>query len=400
MACTSVSVNSNPWRRWWSLATDIHFYNHGSFGACPCPLLERQQQWRAQMEQEPVRFMLEELPAALLAARARMAEFVGCQANDLVVVTNATTAVNTVLHNIRWRSGDQLLITNQGYPACNFAAAMIAQQAAIELVTADIPFPLQTPQQVIDAVLAKITPRTRLVMLDHVTSATGLRLPVEELVPQLTARGIEVLIDGAHAPGMLPLNLAELGASYYTGNCHKWLCGPKSSAFLYVDRRHQAGFHPLVLSHGLSADTTNRFLAEFEWQGTIDPSPFLTAVQALDFFAEQVGGGWETIYRHNHELACEVQQCLSTLLDIPAPAPVSMLGSLCSVPIPATWIAASDAQAGSTFSRQLLRHAQIEIPFFANPATPGWLMRASCPLYLELADFDPLFDWVVQQIHR
>lgn len=389
----------NPWRKWWTLAPDVHFYNHGSFGACPEPLLEQQQVWRARLEREPVRFMVDELPEAMHEARRVFAAFLRCHANDLAVVANATTAVNTVLRAIRWQAGDQILVTNHGYPACNAAAAQVAREVGAEVVVAAVPFPLQQPEQVVSAVLNRVTDRTRLAILDHVTSPTAVVFPIESLVASLTAQGIEVLVDGAHAPGMLPLNLAALKPTYYTGNCHKWLCAPKSSAFLYVAPDKQQDFHPLVLSHGLLEQDplVSPFRAEFDWMGTVDPTPFLTAAQAIQYFATTVPGGWKFIYSRNRLLAQELQQALCNTLQQELPVPPTMLGCMCTVPIPAAWLP-MHPMAGQQWSRERYVEQRIEIPCFVNPTEPGWLLRASCPLYLTLDDFVPLLAWLTQAI--
>ncbi len=236
----------------WDLDPDIVFLNHGSFGACPRRVLEEQARLRRRLEQEPVRFYVRELEELLDLSRSKLAAFVDADPEGLAFVSNATTGVNTVLASFPFRAGDEVLITNHEYGACANAARYWAQRAGASVNVAAVPFPLQSEAEIIDAVVRAVTPRTRLVLIDHVTSQTGLVLPLAELVAGLEDRGIAVLVDGAHAPGMLDLDIDGLGASFYTGNCHKWLCAPKGAAFLVVreDWRHRV--RPLVVSHGAS----------------------------------------------------------------------------------------------------------------------------------------------------
>lgn len=217
--------------RFWWLDPAIAFLNHGSFGACPIAVLEKQQQYRQRMERQPLQFLGVDIEPLLDEAREALAAFVGADAADLVFVPNATTGVNAVLRSLKFQPGAQLLTTNHEYNACRNALNYVAEREGLEVVVAEIPFPLTSSSQILEAVIDKISSRTRLALLDHVTSQTGLVFPLAELIQEFNQRGIETLIDGAHAPGMVPLNLRELDATYYSGNCHKWLCSPKGAAF-------------------------------------------------------------------------------------------------------------------------------------------------------------------------
>src|SRR5881398_3220031 len=259
--------------RFWTLDPAVAFLNHGSFGACPRPVLEAQQRLRERLERQPVRFFVRDLEPLLDDARSALAAFLGADPEGLVFVTNATTAVNAVLRSLALAPGDQLLVTDHAYNACRNALDFVAAAARAEVVVVPVPFPLASADAVVEAVLAQVTPHTRLALLDHVTSPTGLVLPIERLVRALAARGIDTLIDGAHAPGMLPLDLRALGAAYYTGNCHKWLCAPKGAAFLYVRRDRQERVRPLAHGHGLNSARIDRsrFRLEHDWIATDDP---------------------------------------------------------------------------------------------------------------------------------
>jgi isopenicillin-N epimerase len=252
------------------------------------------------------------------------------------------------------------------------------------VVVAHVPWPIAGPGQVIDSLLAAVTPRTRLALLDHVTSPTGLVLPLEELVARLASRGVDALIDGAHAPGMLPLDVSGIGAAYYTGNCHKWLCAPKGAAFLHVRRDRQAPIRPLTISHGANAPRKDRsrFRLEFDWTGTDDPTAFLSLPVAIRFLASLFPGGWPELMARNHALALRGRQILCEALRVPAPAPESMLGSLASVPLPGfagePW---SKGVWWHPLQRALLEKHGIEVPVMIFPAHPRQLIRISAQAY-------------------
>ena len=258
----------------WALDPGVLFLNHGSFGACPRAVLDHQAALRAQMEAEPVRFLARELDDRLDAARTALAGFLGADAADLAFVTNATGGVNAVLRSYAFAAGDELLTTDHTYNACRNALDFVAERTGARVVVVTLPFPVASPDAVVEAVLARATPRTRLALLDHVTSPTGLVLPIARLCAELGARGVPVLVDGAHAPGMVELDLDGLGAAYYSGNCHKWLCAHKGAAFLWVRRDLQPSVRPLTISHGAnrSKPGRSRFRVEFDWTGTADPT--------------------------------------------------------------------------------------------------------------------------------
>jgi len=236
-----------------ALDPDVVFLNHGSFGACPREVLRRQSALRERLEREPVQFMLEERPRLLDEARERVAAFVGADAEDLAFVPNATSGVNAVLRSMKLEPGDEILVTNQGYHACTNAARYVAERSGARVVEVRLPFPLISSEEVGLAVNGAITKRTRLVLLDHVTSPTGLVMPLDKLVVAIEARGVRTLVDGAHGPGMLDLDLRALGASYYTGNLHKWCCAPKGAAFLWVRGDRAGDVHAPVISHGFDS---------------------------------------------------------------------------------------------------------------------------------------------------
>lgn len=383
----------NPLRRHWTLDPELRFLNHGSFGACPRSVLEEQARIRAEIEREPVRFLARELEGRLDAVRAELAPFLGAAPEDLVPVPNATSGVNAVVRSRPLRPGDEVLVTNHGYNACRNACEFAAEKAGARVVVARVPFPLASSDEVLEAVFAAVTPRTALALLDHVTSPTGLVFPIAELVRGLRERGIDTLVDGAHAPGMFPLDLEELGAAYYTGNLHKWVCAPKGAAFLWARRDLQPGLRPPVLSHGANSPRTDRsrFRLEFDFTGTDDPSAFLSVPACLRFLDGLVPGGFPELCRRNRALALEARSRLCAALGVPAPAPDAMIGTLAAVPLPAGPPGVRpDAFAVDPLQSALFERHRIEVPVFTWPAPPARLVRVSAQAYNEIDEYEAL----------
>ncbi|HOG88820.1 MAG TPA: aminotransferase class V-fold PLP-dependent enzyme, partial [Verrucomicrobiota bacterium] len=281
------------------------FLNHGSFGACPKPILELQAELRRQMEAEPVQFLWRHYDERIEPSRQALARFVGARPSDLVFVTNATTGVNAVVRSLNLRRGDALLTTCLDYNACRNVLVEAARRAGARLIVVPVPFPVSGSDAIVAAVLKAVTPRTRLALLDHVTSDSALVLPLERLVRTLEDRGVPTLVDGAHAPGMVALNLARLRPAYYTGNLHKWVCAPKGAAFLWAREDLQSGLQPPVVSHGnnRSRPGHTRFQDRFDWPGTIDPTPWMCVGEAIRWMGSLLPGGWPALRARNHALA-------------------------------------------------------------------------------------------------
>jgi isopenicillin-N epimerase len=361
----------------------VSFLNHGSFGACPGEVLRYQAALREEMEAAPVRFLSRELDDRLDAARVALAAFVGADPDDLAFVTNATSGVNAVLRSLVFSPGDELLITDHAYNACRNALEFVAGRAGARVVVAKVPFPVTSPLEIVDAVMARVTPQTRLALLDHVTSPTALVLPIERLITELAGRGVEVLVDGAHAPGMVPLDLRALGATYYSGNCHKWLCAPKGSAFLWVRRDRQPDIRPLTISHGANVTRPgrSRFRLEFDWTGTSDPTAWLTVPKAIDYLGSLVPGGWPALMARNHALALEARRLLGTAVGTPPSCPDEMIGSLASVRLPDGPTTEIAWRRPDPLQRRLFDGWGIEVPVISWPAAPHRLVRVSAQLY-------------------
>jgi isopenicillin-N epimerase len=357
-------------------------------------VLAFQQSIRDRIERQPVRFLVRELEGLLDQARTDLAGFAGAAPEDVVSVPNATAGVNTVLRSLRFEKGEELVVNNQEYNACRNALEVAAERAGARVLVADLPFPIRSPDEAVDAILERITPRTRLVLVDHVTSQTGLVLPVGQLAKELQLRGVDLLVDGAHAPGMVPVNLSELGAAYYTGNCHKWLCAPKGAGFLYVQRDRQPAIRPLAISHGANSprQDRSRFLIEFGWTGTLDPSAFLTVPEALRFMHTLMPGGWPEVMARNRELALAARRVLARAFGIEIPCPDAMIGSLASLPIAdaAESSVPSSPLYADPLQDELRERFGIEVPIIPWPAAPKRLLRISAQLYNSLSQYERL----------
>ncbi|MBI4615564.1 MAG: aminotransferase class V-fold PLP-dependent enzyme [Planctomycetes bacterium] len=380
--------------RFWALDPETTFLNHGSFGACPVAVLHFQAHLRARLEREPVRFMARDLERLADEARTALGTFIGAEPDDLAFVPNATTGVSTVLASLDLAPGDELLTTDHAYNACRNAIDRAAARARAGVAVAQVPFPIDSPDTVTLRVMERVTPRTRLALLDHVTSPTGLVFPIAELVGELAKRGVETLVDGAHAPGMLPLDVAAIGAAYYTGNCHKWLCAPKGAAFLHVRRDLQSRVRPLVTSHGANSPRTDRsrFRLEFDWTGTHDPTPYLSIPEAIRHLDSLVPGGWPEILVRNRTLALAARRLLVATRGLPLPAPDSMIGALAAIPLPDSPPGPSPRKAvyQDLLQDDLVDRYGIQVPVMPWPSPPRRLLRVSAQVYNRIDQYERL----------
>lgn len=354
----------SPLKAHWHLSEEIVFLNHGSFGACPRVVLEGQRRLREEMETAPVQFLARSHDRRLDQARIPLAEFLGAKPENLVFVTNATTGVNAVVRSLDFQPEDEILTTDHDYNACRNVLMEVARKSGAKLVVARVPFPLERPEQVVEAVLAAVTARTRLAMIDHVTSNSAVIFPVAQIIHELDARGVDTLVDGAHAPGMLPLDLESLGAAYYTGNLHKWTCAPKGAAFLAVRPDKQDGIQPAVISHGNNRSRFghNPFQDRFDWAGTHDPSAWLCVPDSIRWLAELLPGGWPDIHHHHQAMAVSARRMLCERLGIAAPCPEGMIGSMATLPMPGRLANVDDDRTPDPIYQRLFDEFGIELP--------------------------------------
>ena len=388
----------------WDFDPAITYLTHGTFGACPRPVLEAQRALVAELEANPIQFMAREFEDRLDAAREAVAAFLHADPAGLVVVPNATTGVATVVESLRLRPGDELLTDDHEYNATLNALATVAERAKARVVRVSIPLPIRHPEQVVEAILGGVSPRTRLALISHVTSPSGLVFPIETIVRELERLGVDTLVDAAHAPGMVPVDLEALGAAYWTGNGHKWLCGPKVAGVLHVREDRRSLIRPLVTSHGRNDPRTDRptLWKEFDWQGTTNPTAFLALPVALRVIEGLQPGGWPAHMAANRAMVLAGREAINAALGLGPIAPESMIGAMAaiSLPIPA------DEAATEALSNGLASEDRIEVPVGPFPvraarepgaAPSAALLRLSGQRYNEPDDYARLAEALVRR---
>ena len=359
----------------------IAFLNHGSFGACPRPVFERYQAWQRELEHEPVDFLARRLPELLDGAREALAGYLGCHAEDLAFVPNATTGVNLAARSLDLRAGDEVLASGLEYGACDLAWEWVCRRVGARYVRAPIPLPLRDSNALVDALLARASGRTRAIFVSHVASTTALVLPVDEIVDRARALGLVTVVDGAHAPAHVPLNLSKLDADFYSGNAHKWLSAPKGAGFLHVRPEHQERVDAAIVSWGYTEGRT--FLQRIESQGTGDPAAWLTVPDAIAFQAER---DWDDVRDRCRRLAREARRELCDLLQTEALAPDAMLAQMAAVRLP---------RPAPDLSERLFTRHRIEIPVEGDEDD---LLRLSVAAYTTREDIDRLLSALAREL--
>jgi isopenicillin-N epimerase len=385
------------WLSHWRLDPSVTHLNHGTVGAPPIRVLEAQQAIRDEIEAQPPAFLLRELseivvgvprptPPRLRVAAGEVASFLGARGEDFVFVDNATTGLNAVLRSFPWRPGDEALITDLGYGAIAIAASFHAGERGATVRTVELPPTSRGRAAMADAIVGAIGNRTRLAIVDHVTSESAIVLPIQEIVAQCHERGVPVAVDGAHAPGALDLDLGAIGADWYVGNLHKWAYAPRSSGFLWAPRERQDDLHPTVISWGLGRG----FTAEFDWVGTRDPSAYLAAPVAIEFLREL---GPERVRAYNHALAWQAARLLSERWESPLTLEEEMVGTMATVPLPRRL--GSTKEEAARLRDDLLEVDRIEIQLHAWRGRL-WV-RSSTQIYNELKDVERLAEAILRR---
>lgn len=362
----------------WGLDFSRLHVNHGSYGAAPLAVLAEQARWRERMEAGTTYFMADELPQALRAAAGDLAGFVGAERDDLVFVDNATAGINAILESMALEPGDEILLHSQIYGAVLKTARHVASRTGAVLTSAELPFPDPTREGLVAAFAAALTPRTRLVIVDHIVSPSALILPVAEIAALAREAGALVIVDGAHGPANVPIDLRTLGVDFYVGNCHKWLMAPKGAAFLWAARAHQGWLHPTIISHGYMSG----FLAEFDWTGTRDWSAAL-AIPAAIAVHNELGG--PALMQANRELAWQGAQLLSRAWDRPIAAAREFFGAMALIQAPFTGPTDNDTVVAL---RERLRQRGADAPIM-EVGDQLWI-RISAQAYNRIEDYEEL----------
>ena len=368
-------------RREHLLDPEVAFLNHGSFGACPRPVFERYQAWQRELEQEPIDFFDRRLPPLLDAARGALADYVGCSARDIAFVQNATTGVNLAARALGLGPGDEVLTTDLEYGACDLAWEWVCRRAEARYVRAPIPLPLRDPSEVVDALFAHASERTRAVYVSHVASTIGLVLPLEEIVVRARALGFVTIVDGAHAPAHVPVNLTSLGVDFYAANTHKWLGAPKGAAFLRVQAEHQDRVDAAIVSWGY--ENGSSFSERIEMQGTRDPAASLTIPDAIRYQAER---DWDAVGDRSRSLAREARRELCDLLGTEPLAPDSMVAQMAAVRL---------RRPAPDLAERLFARHRVEIPI-GGPESD--LLRLSVAAYTTRDEIDRLLAALVREL--
>ena len=381
----------------WLLDPDVTYLNHGTVGVTPRRVLAHQRAITDEIERQPARFMLRELADTdgtattlprLRVAAAAVAEFVGVAAEDLVFVDNITTGANAVLRSFPFKTGDEIAVTNLGYGGVTNTAAYVARTTGATLRTIELPQPGAAADEFIEAIAAGLGAHTRLLIVDHITAATAMVLPLAQIAALCHDRGVLVFADGAHVPGNIPVDIDSLGVDWYAANLHKWAWAPRSCGLLWSAKQHQGYLHPTVISWGLD----NGIAAEFDLLGTRDPSAALTAPFSIELLDEFGGDeGVTAIYRYNHELAWWAGQHLAECWGTRFATPEAMIGSMVNVRVPAGLGTTKD-DAGRL--RAQLDDAGIEVPVFAG--TDQLTLRVCAQIYCDRADIEHLGDAVAK----
>jgi len=364
------------------LNPEITFLNHGSFGACPKPVFEEYQRWQHKLEQQPVEFMARDIYDYLKEARDSLGKFVGCSGDDLVYVTNPTTAVNTIIRSLDFGPGDEILTTDQEYGALIRTWNQYADKRGFKLVEHVTQFPMTTHEDFVNKFWSDVNEKTKVIFISQITSATGVILPAEEICRRAKAEGIMTIIDGAHVPAHIPLSISEMDPDVYVGACHKWLSAPKGSSFMYVKNSLQENVNPLIISWGSEVDPSpSPFIYENQYQGTWDPSAFLTVPSAIQF---QIDNDWESVKKRCRNLTQETRDRVYDIIKTEPICPNNdeWLGQMSSIII--------NIENGLEFKWMLLDKYKIEMPIYQ------WkdkiLFRISFNAYNDEKDADRLID--------
>jgi len=363
------------------LDPDVTFLNHGSFGACPKPIFKNYQYWQKKLEHQPVLFFVDLVYRHLKKSRKTLSEFLGCSDNDIVFFQNPTTAISNIIYSLNLERGDQILMSDHEYGAVVRAWKKWSGKVGVEVIEQPISLPVSTKEKLIEDISKGITKRTKIIFISHISSATALEFPVKEICDLAKNKGIITIVDGAHAPGQVNVDLNHIGCDFFVGACHKWLCAPKGTSFLFAKKSHQAWLNPLVFSWGKYGDdpSSSNFLQEFQYQGTRDMSSFLTLPKVVDFFNNVIKGRRTACSHIIKKVGLELVELLNT---DPIYSSPKWINQMVSHPLPVS--------IPKNIKEILWKDFKIEIPIF------NWkdqrYIRVSCNIYNTYDDMDYLLN--------
>lgn len=390
----------------WGLDPSLTFLNHGSYGSVPKAALKAQGALRERVERDPVRFYKVDLEHLLDDMRQSLGGFLGCRGNDLAPCANATYALCHILYATGLKPGDEVLITDHEYQSLANELERLCARTGAKVVQAKIPFPVQGPEQVVEAFLGAVTCKTRLAFISHITSGSSLVFPVAPIVKEFNRRGIDIVVDGAHSPGQIPVDIAALNPTYFVGSGHKWLSAPKGTGFVYVRPDKQAAFRPVCLSSRANKIRPERalFLRDFDYQGTDDYSATLTLPHSIAAMGSMLEGGWPALMRANHELVMAGRKVLCDILGglgVTAPAPESMIGTMATllIPEPDPQFANRPTKYDDALQDALYENHRIVVPIW-RLNDERRVVRISAQLYNSLDQYEKLGHALVEELAK
>lgn len=396
---------SNRFRALWAIDPSLRFLNHGSYGAVPREVTAYRASLLERMERDAVRFYKVDLEKLMDEWRIVLSGFVGCEPFDMAPMPNATVAIATVLHNTQWNVGDEVVLTDHEYMSGVNELRRLETSHGVKLVFAPVEFPMRDAAQVRDAVLARLTKKTKMVMVSQITSATSLIFPVEEIVAECNRRGIETLVDGTHAVGQIGVNVRGMNPTYFVGSGHKWLSSPKGTGFLYVAPRKQEGFRPLALSsrgHKIRPERA-LFLRDFDYVGTDDYTKVLAMTASIRFFENVVQGGWQATMEANHRLVMQGRHLLVKRLakfGLASTAPDSANGTMTTLmlPEPAGELSKRATQYDDALQDRLVEMHKCVIPIWRLSCDNRRVFRISGQLYNTIEEYAALADALEEEL--
>ncbi|KAL3419541.1 hypothetical protein PVAG01_09763 [Phlyctema vagabunda] len=375
----------------WHLRPHVVHLDHGSSGACPSDVLEQQNALRHELDCGSPQYYMTRYASGLASAKRALAGFVGADPQGLILTPGTTLGLNIVAQSQHFNAGDELLTTNHAYSSVGMILHHLAQRDGAVVVVAQVPFPVASADEILQSILACVTRRTRFAIVDHITSRSGLIFPIKRIVAALAEHGVDTLVDGAHGPGQVSVDLTDLGAAYYTASCHKWMCAPRGLGFLHVRPDRINRLKPLILARSCyfrdTTDDQHSWLEHtFDWMGTADPTAVHILPRLIEFLqtaATGEGGGHRAMVQRNHQLAVEARSQVLRILGLHAPCPDALIGNMVSIPLPDSIL--PYARGTLPLQTWLWEKYHVEIQVYSWPTYPKRILRFTIQLYNSLS---------------